>query len=395
MDPYPPEKEAVMSTIGVRVVPVQTEAQVRAFVKFPWQLYRNDPHWVPPLYGDELDRFNPDKNPFYEHGEVQPFLAVRGDEVVGRITAHVDDLHNEVHQDQVGFFGFLETIDDYPVAEALLSTATDWLRDRGKDAMRGPHNLTQNDVVGMLVDGDPGPPAIMMPYNPPYLPGLVERFGLTKAMDLWAWMIRTNIFDYQPEKLPRKFVRVAEAARNRDDLVVRPVNMKDFDNEVAKVKVIYNKAWERNWGFVRLTDHEIEHIGQQLKMILDPELVLLAEVDGEPVGVSLGIPDVNQALLRAYPQPNKWSFPITVAKLLWYQRRIDTFRSMIMGVVPEYRERGIDAVFYVETARAAMKKGYKFCEMSWILENNDMMNRIIERLGGRIYKTYRVYQKPV
>jgi GNAT superfamily N-acetyltransferase len=235
----------------------------------------------------------------------------------------------------------------------------------------------------------------MMTYNPRYYQVLIERAGFQKAQDLYAWDILTNIFDYDVQHLPRKFVRVAEEARKRPNLVIRKMDMKRFDQEVGIAKVIYNQAWEQNWGFVPMTDHEIEHLGAELKMILDTDLVYLAELDGKPVGISLGVPDVNQALLKAKPQPNTWSFPLTVLKLLWHQRKVNACRLMIMGVVPEYRTMGIDALFYVETARAAFAKGYERCEMSWILESNDMMNRIIERLGGKVYKTYRIYEKPV
>jgi GNAT superfamily N-acetyltransferase len=173
------------------------------------------------------------------------------------------------------------------------------------------------------------------------------------------------------------------------------MDMKHFDREVGLAELIYNQAWEQNWGFVPMTDHEFEQLGEDLKFIIDPDLVYLAEVDGKVAGFSLGVPDANQALLRARPRPNNWSFPWTVVKLLWHKRKINSFRLVAMGVVPEYRTLGIDALFYVETARQAFRKGYQRCEMSWILESNDMMNRIIERLGGKVYKTYRIYQQPL
>jgi GNAT superfamily N-acetyltransferase len=245
------------------------------------------------------------------------------------------------------------------------------------------------------VDGFDRPPVIMMTYNPRYYQGAIERAGFDKAQDLYAWHLRTSIFDYDVQRLPRKFVRVAEQARERENLVVRKFEKKHFDREVEIAKAVYNEAWEKNWGFVPFTDHEIEHLAQELKPFLEPDLVYIAEVDGKPAGISLGLPDVYQAVLKAKPQPNNWSFPFTVLKLLWHQRKIDTFRLMIMGVVPEHRTLGIDALFYVETARAAFARGYEYCEMSWILESNDMMNRIIERLGGKIYKTYRLYEKPL
>jgi len=384
-----------MTSPDVHIVPVTTEKQRRAFARFAWQIYRDDPNWVPPIYMDRLALLNPEKHPFHEHADMQLFLARRGQEIVGTISAHVNHRHNEVHKDRVGFFGFFEAIDDDAVAEALFQAASDWLREQGMEAIRGPESFSQNEEVGLLIDGLDQPPVVMMTYNPAYYQGLIERAGFEKAQDLYAWLTRTNIFDHEVQRLPRKFVRVADEARKRENLVVHKIDMKHFDEEVEKAKVVYNKAWEQNWGFVPMTDHEIVHLGEDLKMILDPDLVYIAEMDGQPAGVSIGVPDVNQALIKARPQPNMWSLPLTLLKFLWYRRKIDTFRLLIMGVVPEHRTLGIDALFYVETARAALRKGYEFCEMSWILESNDMMNRIIERLGGKIYKTYRIYEKPL
>ena len=281
------------------------------------------------------------------------------------------------------------------MAGALFETASTWLRERGMEVIRGPENPSQNEIVALLIDGFDRPPVILMAYNPPYYRNLVERAGFEKAQDLYAWDILTSIFDLDVKKLPRKFLRVAEQAQQRGDVVVRPINMKRFDEDVTYARAVYNAAWEKNWGFVQYTDHEIEHLAQELKMILDPELVFFAFVDGKPVGVSITIPDVNQAMRRAYPRPNTWSLPLTLGKFLWHRRKIDGIRTLIMGVVPEYRALGIDAAFYVETARAAFAKGYQRCEMSWILESNDMMNRILDRLGGNIYKTYRIYEKPL
>jgi hypothetical protein len=384
-----------MAASRVEIVPVTDEAQRRQLARFPWRLYRDEPHWVPPIFGDRLKLLDPEKHPFWEHSELQLYLAVRGGEVVGTISAHINHRHNQVYQDKVGFFGFFEVIDDYAVAEALLESASSWLRERGLEAIRGPENPSQNEECGVLVDGFDLPPVVLMTYNPRYYQDFLERAGFEKAQDLYAWDILTSIFDLDVQRLPRKFLRVAEQAKQREHLVVRKIDMKRYDQEVELAKIVYNAAWEQNWGFVPMTDHEIEHLGQELKFIIDPDLVYIAEVDGKPAGISLGIPDVNQALLKARPQPNNWSFPWTVLKLLWHRRKIDAFRLMIMGVVPEYRALGIDALFYVETARSAFAKGYGRCEMSWILESNDMMNRIIERLGGTVYKTYRIYEKPV
>ena len=384
-----------MTPSGVEIVPVTTEEQRREFAKFPWRIYRDDPNWVPPIFGDRLKLLDPERHPFWEHSEQQLFLARRSQETVGTISAHINHRHNEIYQDKVGFFGFFEVLNDSAAAQALLDTAADWLRERGMEAIRGPENPSQNEEVGLLTDAFDSPPVILMTYNPPYYLDLMEGAGFEKAQDLYAWILRTSIFDYDVQRLPRKFLRVAEQCRNRENVVIRRIDMKNFGREVEIAKVIYNKAWEQNWGFVPMTDHEIEHLGDELKLIIDPDLVYIAEVDGKPAGICLGVPDVNQALIKASPRPNTWSLPILLGRFLWYRRQIDTFRLMIMGVIPEYRTLGIDAAFYVETARAAFGKGYEWCEMSWILETNDMMNRIIDRLGGRIYKTYRIYQKPL
>jgi GNAT superfamily N-acetyltransferase len=384
-----------MSPSDLRIVPVSTEQQRRTFACFPWRLYRNDPNWVPYILGDRLKLLDPARHPFWEHAEGQLFLAMRGQEVVGTISAHINRRHNEVHNDKVGFFGFFEVVDDRAVAEALLAQAAAWLRARGMDAIRGPENPSQNEESGLLIEGFDLPPVVMMTYNPRYYQALIEQAGFQKAQDLFAWDILTNVFDHDVQNLPRKFVRVADEARKRPNLVLRKMDMKSFDHEVELAKEVYNAAWEQNWGFVSMTDREFEQLGEDLKFIIDPDLVYIAEVEGKVAGFSLGVPDANQALLKARPQPNTWSFPWTVVKLLWHKRKINSFRLVAMGVVPDYRTCGIDALFYVETARQAFQKGYQRCEMSWILESNDMMNRIIERLGGKVYKTYRIYQKPL
>ena len=384
-----------MAASDLRVVPVTTKEQRRAFGAFPWRVHKDDPLWVPPIYGDYVNLIDPEKHPYWEHSEGQPFLAMRGNEVVGTISAHLNRRHNEIHEDKVGFFGFFEVLEDYAIAEALFDAAAKWLREKGMEAIRGPENPSQNEEVGLLVEGFDRPRVVMMPYNPRYYEDFIERAGFGKAQDLYAWLIRTDVFDKDVQKLPRKFVRVADKARERPNLVVRKMNMKVFDDEVEIAKYIYNLAWEKNWGFVPFTDHEIEHLAAELKLIIDPDLVYIAELDGKPVGISLGVPDVYQAMLKAKPQPNNWSLPLTLVRFLLNRRKIDTFRLLIMGVAPEYRTLGIDALFYVETARAAFAKGYEYCEMSWILESNDMMNRIIERLGGHVYKTYRIYEKPL
>ncbi len=380
------------------IIWIKTKQELMEFISFAWQVYKEDPNWVPPLISMMKEMFDPQKTPFWEHAEFQNFVAKRDGKVVGRITALVSGNHNEVHQEQMGFFGFFEVLEDYEAAEALLDAASEWLQARGMTAIRGPVNPSVNDEYGLLVDGFDSPPVVMMPYNPPYYAGFFERYGLSKAMDLWAYHLDTSILGGEKvDKLPAKLVRVAEVVRKRYNYTVRNFNLRDWDAEVERFKKVYNSAWEKNWGAVAMTDHEIQHLADGLKQIMDPDLVLVVEKDGEVIGVSLTLPDVNQALLRAYPRPTTWE-PWTLLKFFWnYKIRpcIDGMRVLILGVLEPYRGRGVDALLYYETAMAALPKGYKNAEMSWILETNEPMNRASRFLGGQVYKTYRIYEKPL
>jgi len=380
-----------MTGQAVRVVPVQDGLELKQFLEFPYQLYRGDPLWVPPLRMDRKAMFDPQKFPFYEHSEVQPFLALRGSEPVGTITAILNNNHNQFHEEKAGFFGFFESVDDQEVADALLQEATEWVRKRGMDVIRGPMNFSTNEECGLLVDGFDSSPVVMMTYNPRYYAGLIEHAGFAKAQDLYAyWLDTSEVVSKDGVVRSEKLARVVEKVRARSGITVRKVNMKDFDHEVKLIKRVYNSAWEKNWGFVPMTDAEFDHLAENLKMALDPNLVLIAEVDGEPVGFSLTLPDVNQALLRT----NGRLVP-AIVRLLSYKmlKKFTICRVIAMGVVEQHRMKGISALFYYDTAMNAAPRGYAHAEMSWILESNLMMNRDIQFMGGRVYKTYRVYEK--
>ncbi|OQA42212.1 MAG: hypothetical protein BWY52_02285 [Chloroflexi bacterium ADurb.Bin325] len=377
-----------MSTITVQ--PVTDKKGLLEYIRFPFKLYRGDPNWVPPLIEERRDYLDPRKNPLYEHSRFQLFLARRDGELVGTIGAIINDRHNEVHHELMGAFGFFECIDDQAVADALLDAAEAWCRGQGMTVMRGPLNFSMNDEVGTLIDGFDEPPMVMMTYNPRYYPALIERRGYVKAMDLYAW-----IYDIEQRlrDAPEKVFHVAQKAMEKRGLKVRKLDMKNFDRDVEFFKEAYNRAWQRNWGFVPMTDAEIDHLVKGLKPLIDPELIFIAETqDGQPAGVSLTLPDLHQAL-RASGGGRMW--PFGLLKFLWCRRKIDQVRLIAMGMIEEYRGRGADAIFYLETARTALKRGYKRLEGSWILENNTMMNQIIERLGGTRYKTYRIYEKPL
>ncbi|MFH1943783.1 MAG: N-acetyltransferase [bacterium] len=372
-----------MSSSTIQIHPVVTDKERKVFVKFPYRLYQKHPCWVPPLLTAQKVLLHPEKHPFYEHADVQFFIAEKDGSPVGRIAAIVDKKHNKFHEEKTGFFGFFETEEEYEIAERLLSAAQDWITKQGMTRMRGPVNPSQNEDCCLLIDAFDSPPVIMMPYNPPFYNDFIERFGFLKAMDFYAYYIDN---EHPP---PEKLIRVAEAVRKRKKLTVRPINMKKYDEEIKKVWYVYNNAWSKNWGFVPMTEREFEHLAKNLKSVLVPEIALMAEIEGKPIGFSLSLPDLNRALIHT----NGRLFPSGIFKILWHSRKIDFIRIIILGVVHEYQKMGIDAIFYLDTWRNAVKKGYWRGEMSWILENNEMMNRSARMLGGRIYKTYRMYEK--
>ncbi len=384
-----------MADTSIRIERVQTRQDVEDFIRFPFNLYRGDPNWVPYLLSERRKFLDPNHNPFFDHAEVALWLARRNDQVVGTISSHIDHLHNQVHNEEIGMFGLFEAVDDYAVAEALLSTARDWVRERGMQALRGPLSFSQNHECGLLIDGFDGPPVVMMTYNPRYYIEFCERFGLAKAMDLYAYTGDLAQFGGDLGKLPPKLVRVTEKVRQRAGISLRPINMKNYNQEVERAERVYNLAWEKNWGFVPMTDAEIHKLAADLKQVIDPNLAILAEIDGQPVGVVVAIPDANQVLKHLDGR----LFPIGWLKALWYARQVSQARLLIMGVVQEHRGRGIEALMMFESLRAAIASGYQSIEMSWILETNDMMNRIVlnvgQPYGAHIYRTYRLYQMPL
>jgi GNAT superfamily N-acetyltransferase len=374
-----------VNTPSIEIRRMQTKADMGRFIKFPWRIYRNDPAWVPPLIGEVKKLLSPRKNPFWEHAEAAYFLAYRGGEPVGRISAIVNHAHNEAHAEEAGFFGFFESVQDEAVSGALYGAALEWLADRGMHVMRGPANPSSNDDWGFLLEGYNEPPTVMMPYNPSYYHDLAKAAGLSKVKDLYSFFM-----DHTAE-IADKAVRVAEIAKRKTGVRIRSIDLKNLDAELRFIKEVYNSAWELNWGFVPMTDREIEHLALDLKKIVVPDLVLMAEVDGKPAGVSITIPNINEILHRM----NGRLFPFGWLKFLLGFRRIKRVRVIIMGVVKEYRKRGIDAVFYVDTFNRGKELGFTEGEMGWILEDNDIMNQTIEMFGGRLYRRYRLYEKPI
>ncbi len=373
-----------MGNATIEIRPVQSRGELKKFLTLTARLYRDDPNWVEPLLVERLEFFDRRKNPFFKHADVRLFMAFRNGDPVGRVSAHISHRHNEFHREKAGFFGFFESINDYAVAEALLKTAVEWARDKQMDFVRGPMNFTTNHELGLLVDGFDRPPAFMMPYNPPYYADFIERFGFEKSMDLYAY----HTDDSNPT--PQRYVKVAERVKKRSGCRFRTVDFGKFAEELVRIKEIYNGAWARNWGFIPLTEEEFNFTAADMKKIADPNLLLIAEDQGRPVGFSMALPNINEALIKL----NGRLLPFGIFKLLWLAKirpSIRGARILTMGILPEYQKRGLDAVFYHETFMNGTQRGYTWAESSWILEINEMMNRAAKNLGFARYKTYRIY----
>jgi len=370
-----------MPQIDFKVVKSKTD--LKEFLKFAWKIYKGDAYWVPPLMMDKLNLLNKEKNPFFKHAEIEMYIAYRNGESVGRIAAIKNHLHNEVHKDNVGFFGFFESINDQEVADELLNKAKVWLKEKGFTEMRGPANPSSNDEWGLLIEGFEDSPRLLMTYNPKYYINLFENYGLKKVKDLYAYKLE-NKKVLSSEKLKR----VAELAKQRAGVTVRPMNKKDFSNELVKFKYVYNKAWAPNWGFVPMTDAEIDHMAADLKPLVDPNLVLFVEKEGETVGAALVMPDYNFIIKNL----NGKLFPFGIVKLLTQNKKISWARVITLGLIPEYQKKGLDAVLYYEIVTRAAQRGIYFGEASWVLEDNEMMNRGAQVMNGELYKKYRVYE---
>ena len=374
----------------LRVRAARDRRDLKRFIDFPYRLHARDPVWVPPLRRDVESLLSRSKNPFFEHAEAEYFLAEHGDEVVGRIAAISNRLHNQTHGDRVGFFGFFETIDDQAVADALLDAAGEWCRARNHDVLRGPASFSVNDECGLLVSGFERPPTLMMPHNPRYYVDLVERAGFSKARDLWVYQGGSEE-RYVP--VPERLARGTELIRQRQGITLRALNMQDFEGEVERIKELYNAAWEKNWGFVPMTDREIDHLAEQFKPVVIPELVPMAEKDGKLIGFGIALPDLNVVFRR---HRSGRLFPM-ILDLLWSlkMRRIRRARILLLGVRPDYRGKGVDAMLYHWIWTRSGERRIYWGEAGWILEDNPAMNAGLEKMTFQVYKTYRLYDRPI
>ena len=372
--------------VSVEIRRVTTRRDLNTFIRLPWAIHRNHPLWVPPLKFDVRRRLDRAKNPFFQHAEVEYFLAFRDGDPAGRISAHYDQNFNAFQHNEWGMFGWFEARDDPLVAGALLEAAEGWLRDKRRDRMVGPLSFTTNDQdVGVLVEGFDRPPLILNQWTPPYYPALLEGAGLTKAMDLLMWELYVD----DRERIHPAILRLAEEVKTKHDIDVRPMRKRDLEAEVERFLEVYNEAWERNWGFVPLTDDEVRHYASELKPILDENWAFIAEKNGETVGAALTLPDYNQVLKHL----NGRLLPVGWAKALYWRRKIDRVRVLALGVKAKHQHTGVAAKLYERHFDSAARTPQTGGEMGWILETNKSMNRAMEGMGGRVVSRYRLYEK--
>ncbi|MGB3841782.1 MAG: hypothetical protein WBL11_05020 [Bacteroidales bacterium] len=373
----------------INIISVTTKKQLRAFIDFPHDLYEGDPYYVPELYISQRDLLNPNKHPFHKHAKVHYFLALNDNKVVGRLSAHINYSHNEYYKNKEGFFGFFDCINDREVAYNLFKTAENWLKDEGMDTIVGPANFSTNESVGLLIDGYDRSPVVMMPYNYPYYQELIEHYGFQKKIDLFAYWL-------EAEPISNKILDIGKKTEERlknNGFTIRNIRFRThFKEEVEKVYEIYNKAWSKNDGFVPMTREEFFYSAKDLAMIAKKDFSFIATYKDKPVGFVVTIPDVNQAFKHL---KRGRLLPFGFIKLLYYFNKIDTYRVILFGIIEDYRKKGIEVIFYLKSLETAKKRNIFQGEASWILENNIQMNNILESIGAKKYKTYRIFQKPI
>ena len=360
----------------------------RAFAHFPWRVYQGDPNWVPPLISERLEYLDPSRGIYYKQADIALFMARRGREVLGTIATFVDHARVEHMGRAEGGFGFFEVVKEYAVAERLLDACCEWLRARGMVSLCGPTNFGDFDSPGVLIAGADCPPAMLEAHTPPYYQDFMERYGMEKDHDLYAWRASFEQIGEDLQGVPADMVRVAEVARRMSNLTIRRIRPQDWDQEVALVLRLFNATLSHLPEFVPLSEAEFGRLSDQMRPFMDMDLVLFAEIEGQPIGFCTLIPDVNRVLIRLDGR----LFPFNWLKIGRYIREIDVVSFKLMGVLEEYRRRGIDALLYLEALKAAAAKGYKWLDGSLTSETNAMINLIAGRLGAEPYKHYRLYR---
>jgi hypothetical protein len=371
--------------VSVQVRPVGSRRELREFVELPYRLHATAGQWVPPLRLERRLFLNPRFNAYFKHAEAQFFLARRGGRVAGRISAQVDHAFNEFQGNRWGMFGFLELEEDPEVLETLLDTARTWLSERGRDRMVGPMDFTMNDEAGLLIEGFEREPMVKQPWHPPYYQLLCEETGLSKAVDLFMWELHIS----DREKVLPVIWELAEQLEPKHGITIRHMSRRSLRRDLEVFREIYNDSWSRNWGFVPYSKEDIDHYAQELHLVFDPAWFMVAERDGEAVGVAITVPDVNQVLKRM----NGRLLPLGWWHFLRRRRIVDRCRVGFLGVKREYQHTGVAAGLYAEHFETASWHRVRWGEMGWILETNKSMNRGMEAMGGRIVKRYRVYEQ--
>jgi GNAT superfamily N-acetyltransferase len=376
-----------MSTVDVR--PVAGRRDLDAFIRLPFRLHRGTP-WVPPLIAERRDFLSRDKNPFFGHAEAEYLIAERDGRVVGRITAQVDERWTQHNGGNDGMFGFFDCEPDAEIAGALIEAAAAWLRQRGRERMLGPMDFTTNDECGLLIEGFDLAPFVLEPWHPSYYRELIEGLGMTKAMDLLMWRLELGQLK-KGNRFHDLIHQAAEASATEHGVVIRHMRKRDLEAEVMRFMEVYNEAWDRNWGFVPVTEEDVRFQVKNLKPILDPNWAMIAERDGEVVGAALTLPDINQVLRKM----NGRLLPLGWLRFLGGRRKVDRVRVFALGVKPSCQHLGVAAALYVEHIEVAARVRQKWGEMGWILETNEPMNRAMEGMGGEVCKRYRLYELPV
>lgn len=374
----------------ITIVPVHTKKDLARFIDFPHDLYAGDKNYVPELFIAQRDMLTKGKHPSLRHIDLQLFIAEEsiGETGVKMIVGRVAAIHNKNHisftHDNNGFFGFFDVVRNYDVAKLLLDTAAGWIRDRGLMGVLGPVNFSTNDPCGLLINGFDVPPQVMMTYNKPYYQAFVEQYGFTKRMDLFSYW-------FDADTIPDRVMTLAKNIEQRlvrNGITIRTVNLKNFKAEVKGIKRIYNQAWDKNWGFVPFTDEEFDYVAKDMKLILDEEFVLVAEKNNEMIGFALALPNINEIQKNV---TRGRLLPTGIFKLLFNKSRIRSLRVVTLGVLDPYRMLGIEACFYTRITEAVRRRRLIGGEASWILEDNEMMNRELQNIGSKVYKTHRLY----
>lgn len=370
----------------LEIQPLNNKKERDQFVGFPFDLMINDPNFVaqPRVAQNEMFKKS---HPFYATSSVRFFIATSEDKkLLGRVATVINNSHNEKHNEKVMFFGFLDFVDNIEVSKKLLNTVTEIAKENGMDRLRGPVNPSTNYEAACLVDGFDDPPQIMMTYNPKYYKDHFEKLGYVKSMDFFAYT------RYIPDPMNPVIKKIADRTEKKVNITYRKISKKNFQNDIGIMLDLYNASWEDNWGFVPMTREEFLHTAKDLKQVLDEDFIIFAEIEGKPVGFAVALPDFNQALIKI---KNGKLFPFGLWHILRAKKYIDRFRVITLGILPEYRKLGLGALLYYKLWKTAYEKGYRECEASWILENNKDMNAAMNRLDGRLYKTYRIYEQNI